>query len=89
MRPAASQLPAPIVWHVWKKSDPSIFVEVTEQFWLDARCKGACEISAMIDAAVFFEEIEAVPASSNMVHLEVERMRRAMLRNPPVVRRLR
>ena len=76
----------PVRWHVWLKSDPRIFVEITEQFWLDARTKGACEISAKIRDAVFFEEIEAVPATSNMVHLEVERMRRAMLRSQPVVR---
>ncbi len=76
----------PVTWHVWLKRDPKVYVEITERFWLDARTKGACEISALLRDAVFFEEIEAVPASSNMVHLEVERMRRAMLRNQPVVR---
>lgn len=78
--------PAPVVWHCWLKRNPRVFVEVTEQFWLDARVKAACEISAKIRDYVFFEEVEAAPSNSNLVHLEVERMRRAMLRAQPVIR---
>jgi len=76
----------PVRWHVWAKSNPRIFVEATEESWIAARTKGACQISAETRAIVFFEELEAAPANSNLVHLEVERMRRAMLRNQPVVR---
>jgi hypothetical protein len=59
---------------------------VNESSWIDAIVKGGCEISAATREAVFFDQLEAAPSDSNCVHLEVERMRRAMLRNQPVVR---
>jgi len=75
--PAPGRPPAnKVKWFVWLKRDPKIFAEVEEQFWMDARVLGACDISSRTGQPIFFDELEAAPANSNLVHLEVERMRR-------------
>lgn len=77
--------PGKVKWFVWLKRDPKIFAEVEEQFWMDARVLGACEISFRTGLPVFFDELEAAPANSNLVHLEVERMRRCLLKTAPTI----
>lgn len=67
---------SPKLWHVWVLAEPAVFARVEEQFWIDARVLGACKISELEHRAVFFDELEAVPVDSNVVHLELERMRR-------------
>lgn len=67
---------SPVLWRVWVKERPAISVEISEQFWIDARVLGACKISELEHRAVFFDELEAVPVDSNVVHLELERLRR-------------
>lgn len=73
-------------WFVWLKRDPTIFAEVEEQHWIDARVLGACDISFRTGKPVFFDELEAAPRESNLVHLQVERMRRGLLNSAPAIR---
>lgn len=80
-RPPATK----IAWRVWVRERPAISVEVSEQFWIDARVLGACKISELEHRAVFFDELEAVPSDSNVVHLELERLRRDA-RSPAAIR---
>ena len=71
----------PNEWVVWLKADPSIRVEVLEREWAYARVLGACEISARIGRAVFFEELEAAHAdlvANCFFSLDFERVRRAL-----------
>ena len=81
-RPPANK----VKWFVWLKRDPKVFAEVEEQFWVDARVLGACEISLRTGQPIFFDELEAAPRESNLVHLQVERMRRGLLNSASAIR---
>jgi hypothetical protein len=78
--------PGKVPWRVWLKRDPTVFAEVEEQFWMDARVLGACDISARTGEPVFFDELEITPVSSNVALLDVERLRRKMLAAQPTIR---
>jgi len=73
-------------WFVWLKAYPQIHTEVFEQFWADARDAGARAISQRTGAEILLDAVDAAPLDSNLVHLEVERMRRKLQRARPAIR---